>query len=118
MNATTRKLIARSLKAIRAAAQSARTLAAHALTTSAEHLVRHAARTLAYTTDQINKAVELIEDGGIHQLRNRIWLAVSTDGTRVHRCTAAACTCEAGVKATRTGRPCYHSLAATALEAA
>ena len=114
MNAKTRKLIARTLTAIRAAAQSARTLLADALTVSAETLVRHATRTANYTADQINKAVELIEDAGIHPLRPGIWLTVSTDGTRTHRTTADRCTCEAGVK----GGRCYHQLATLTVEVA
>lgn len=114
MNATARKLTARSLAAIRTAAQRTRPLLAAALAVSAETLVRLADRLLAYTADQIAKAVELIEDGGIHQLRPGIWLAVSTDGTRVHRTTASRCTCEAGIKGIR----CYHNVAVRALEVA
>lgn len=98
---------------LRTAARSARLLAI-ALTISAETLVRTAATTAGFTADQIAKAVELIEDGGIAPLRGRIWLAVSTNGDRIHRCTADACTCEAGVK----NRRCYHNVAVRALEAA
>jgi hypothetical protein len=114
VTAKTRKLITRTLAAVRTAAQSARLLLADALTVSAETLVRLAARTASYTADQINKAVELIEDGGIHPLRPGIWLTVSTDGIRTHRTTASACTCEAGVKGIR----CYHNVAVRALEVA
>jgi hypothetical protein len=113
VNATARKLIARTTRAIRRAAQICRaTLTASLTTTTA--LVRRIATTTGYSADQAAKAVELIEDNAIHALRGRIWLAVSTDGSRVHRCTAHACTCEAGVK----GRSCYHQLAARALEVA
>jgi hypothetical protein len=98
---------------ITTAAHAGRQLLATALTTTAA-LVRRIATTTGYTADQAAKAVELIEDNAIHPLRGRIWLAVSTDGSRIHRCTSDACTCEAGSK----GRRCYHQLAARALEVA
>lgn len=113
MNATQRKLITRSLTAIRTAVQVSRTLLTAALTTT-EALVRSIAKTAGYTTTQAASALELIEDGGIHHLRKQIWLTVSTDGTRTHRTTTNRCTCEAGIK----GGRCYHSLAALTLEAA
>lgn len=72
-----------------------------------------------YSTNQIAKAAELIEDGAIHQLRGPIYLAVSEDGASVHRTHIAGhCTCEAGLKTDRAGRGCYHALAARALSEA
>jgi hypothetical protein len=113
MTATARKLIARSLKAIRTAVQVSRAALTAALTTTAA-LVRSIAKTAGFTTAQAASALELIEDGGIHHLRNRVWLTVSTDGTRTHRTTTNRCTCEAGIK----GGRCYHQLAALVAEAA
>ena len=114
MIARTRKLISRTREALRRAAHITRAALAASLATSATTLIRRAASLGAYTADQLAKAVELIEDKAIHPLRDRIWLAVSTDGSRVHRCTSSRCSCEAGVKS----RSCYHQLAARALEVA
>lgn len=112
MIAATRKLTARLRAALHRAAHITRAALTASLATTATTLIRRAGA--GFTADQLAKAVELIEDNAIHPLRDRIWLAVSTDGGRVHRCTAHACTCEAGIK----GRRCYHSLAARVLEAA
>ena len=113
MNATARNLIARTARRIRTAVQVTRATLTAALTSVAA-LVRNIAKTAGYTTAQANSALELIEDNGIHHLRNQVWLTVSTDGTRTHRTTTNRCTCEAGIK----GKRCYHSLAALATEAA
>jgi hypothetical protein len=113
VNATARNAVTRLRQAIRRAVQVCRAALTASLTTTAA-LVRRIATTTGYTADQVAKAVELIEDNAIHPLRGRIWLAVSTDGSRVHRCTSSRCSCEAGVK----GRSCYHQLAARALEVA
>jgi len=114
MIAATRKLTARLRQALLRAAHITRAALTASLATSATALIRRAASLGTYTADQVAKAAELIEDNAIHPLRDRIWLTVSTDGTRVHRTTTTACTCEAGVKGIR----CYHRLAARALEAA
>lgn len=113
MNATARKLIARTIKAVRRAVQVSSTTLAAALTTLAAQ-VRSIARTFGYTPAQAASAIELIEDSGIHPLRGRVWLTVSTDGGRTHRTTTNRCTCEAGIK----GGRCYHQLAALVAEAA
>lgn len=83
-------------------------------------LLRKAADSLAgYSNDQIAKAAELIEDGAIHQLRGRIYLAVSEDGSQVHRTTVDGhCTCKAGLKTTTASHGCYHVAAARLLEVA
>ena len=72
-----------------------------------------------FSPRQVGDARELIHDGGALPLRrwghgSLIIVAVSTDGTAVHRTTTHACTCPAGVKGTR----CYHLAAARILTAA
>lgn len=111
MIARTRKAVARLHAALHCAAHITRAARYASLATSATGLIRRAGA--GFTADQLAKAAELIEDNAIHPLRAGIWLTVSTDGSRVHRTTAHACTCEAGVK----GRRCYHTLAARALAA-
>lgn len=116
MNATARRTFARWITAVQAATAAAFT-ALHGFVAS---LFRKAATVLAdYTPAQQAKAAELIEDGAIHQLRGRIYLAVSEDGTRIHRtATTGQCTCTAGLKASLAGRGCYHVAAARVLEVA
>ena len=115
MNAVARKSVARLRQALRRAARTGRQLLTAALTTSPAALIRRAATALTgFTAAQLASAAELIEDNGIHPLRGRVWLTVSTDGSRVHRTTAHACSCEAGIKGIR----CYHLAAVRALEAA
>jgi hypothetical protein len=113
VNAVARKSVARLRQALHRAAHTGRQLLTAALATSAATLIRRAGATLTgFTAAQLASAAELIEDNGIHLLRGRIWLTVSTDGSRVHRTTTHACSCEAGIK----GRSCYHQLAARVLE--
>lgn len=83
-------------------------------------LFRTAADVLAdYTPAQRAKAAELIEDGAIYQLRPGIYLAVSEDGSQIHRThTGGQCTCKAGLKTLTAGRGCYHVAAARVLEVA
>lgn len=82
-------------------------------------LVRRAARAQViaqYKTHQVAKAEELIEQGGLVPLRaNRVFLAVSSDGSTAYRTHRAACTCPAGIKGTH---PCKHRIAAHILSAA
>ena len=62
------------------------------------------------------KARQLIADKGIVPARRPgVYEAVSLDGARVYRCTARACTCEAGC---RGKYDCNHELAARALDIA
>lgn len=65
------------------------------------------------TPDQVASALQLIEDGAVLPLRRSVWLTVATNGVRVHRTTATACTCDAGVR----GRRCYHEIAVRLLAA-
>lgn len=106
----------RWITAVQAATAAAYT-ALHGFVAS---LFRNAARVLAdYTPAQVAKAAELIEDNAIHQLRTGIYLAVSEDGTQIHRThTGGQCTCKAGLKTQRAGHGCYHVAAARALATA
>jgi hypothetical protein len=76
--------------------------------------IRHAAAELAgFKPEQVDAARLVIEDGAIVPLRGRVFLVVSSDGDAVHRTTATACSCPAGIK----NRRCFHR-AAVALIAA
>ncbi|WTW95436.1 hypothetical protein OG216_19535 [Streptomycetaceae bacterium NBC_01309] len=82
--------------------------------------VRRAARLNpppAFQPYQVAKAVELLEMGGLIPLRaNRIFLAVSDDGSEVYRTAATGqCNCPAGLRATSL---CYHACAAQLVAAA
>ncbi|MEU2487084.1 hypothetical protein ABZ593_21055 [Streptomyces sp. NPDC012617] len=83
-------------------------------------MVRRAARLnppAAFKPYQLNKAVELLEMGGLVPLRsNRVFLAVSDDGSEVYRTAATGqCNCPAGLRA---NSPCYHGAAAHLLATA
>lgn len=68
-----------------------------------------------YKAFQIDKARELIEQGGILPTRRpTLWTAVSSDGTTTYLVAAQACTCPAGLKQ----RACYHRAAVAILAAA
>lgn len=70
----------------------------------------------AYKPKQVERALELIEQGGIVAVRGRrIFRTVSNDGTRTYLAAPQACNCAAGIK----GRhPCFHRIAAVILAAA
>ncbi|MFJ3249121.1 hypothetical protein [Streptomyces sp. NPDC086782] len=69
-----------------------------------------------YKTHLVDKAVELLEQGGMVPLRdtrkNQVYLAVSSDGTTTYKTARAACTCPAGLRATYM---CAHRIAAHVL---
>ncbi|KQW13556.1 hypothetical protein [Streptomyces sp. Root369] len=84
--------------------------------------VRRASRSpelAAYKPHLVEKAVELLEMGGVLLLRrsskNRVYVALSSDGTTGYRTARAACTCPAGLKAIHM---CAHRIAAHALDLA
>ncbi|UQA95654.1 SWIM zinc finger family protein [Streptomyces halobius] len=81
--------------------------------------VRAAARAevvAQYKPHQVAKAQELLEQGGLIPLRaNRVFLAVSSDGSATYKTHRAACTCPAGIKGLH---PCKHRIAAHILLAA
>jgi hypothetical protein len=58
--------------------------------------------------ETIDKAWELIEDGGIVLVRGRVFQTVSTDGAELHLTSPETCNCTGGLR----GRYCYHSVAA------
>lgn len=66
-----------------------------------------------YKPHLVERAIELIEQGGIVPLRksskNRVYLAVSSDGSSAYRTARVACTCPAGLKAVHV---CKHRIAA------
>lgn len=76
--------------------------------------VKAATHTVTAKQDQINKAIELIEDNAIVQIRATVFRTVSTDGQDTYLSHPSNCTCPAG----RNGRICYHQLAARIMLAA
>lgn len=65
---------------------------------------------------QVEKARELIEQGGIVPFRGRrIFRTVSSDGTRTYLTAPQACNCAAGLKGRHM---CFHRIAAIILAAA
>lgn len=80
--------------------------------------IRHAARAAAvasFKPEQVAKAEELIEQGGIVAIRGRrIFRSVSTDGTRTYLTAPQACNCAAGLKGRHV---CFHRVAAHILAA-
>jgi hypothetical protein len=81
--------------------------------------IRTAANAPAVTVHKpaaIEKARELIEQGGILPLRAlRVFTVISSDGTGTYKTAPSGCTCAAGIK----GRyVCYHRVAATILSLA
>lgn len=66
-----------------------------------------------YKAHLVEKAVELLEQGGLIPLRksskNAVFLAVSSDGSTAYRTAMAACTCPAGLRAKYD---CKHRIAA------
>ncbi|GAA2694383.1 hypothetical protein GCM10010400_69940 [Streptomyces aculeolatus] len=78
--------------------------------------IRRAAADLAdYKPHQITSARQLIADAAIIPLRRTLFLAVSTDGSAVHRTDARGhCSCPAGLRSAR----CFHTAAARMLLAA
>ncbi|MGA5497750.1 hypothetical protein ACPCSP_25640 [Streptomyces cinereoruber] len=67
----------------------------------------------------VEKAVELLEQGGVIPLRdtrkNQVFLVVSSDGSETYRTARAACTCPAGLRALHM---CAHRIAVHALDLA
>lgn len=79
--------------------------------------IRQAVTSAVAKDEQLAKAVELIEDGGIVPVsRPGVFAAASSDGTTIYvvDVNAGTCTCPAG----QHGRYCYHLAAAQILTAA
>jgi Family of unknown function (DUF6011) len=69
-----------------------------------------------FTAEQVEKAQQLIADGGLVPTRHPgVFRAVASDGTSTYLAHAATCNCRAGL---RRRNPCYHSLAVRILAAA
>jgi hypothetical protein len=69
-----------------------------------------------FTTEQIDKARELIADGGLVATRRAgIYRAVSSRGDVTYLSHSAACNCPGGLRASK---PCYHVAAVRILTAA
>ncbi|MFE9391217.1 DUF6011 domain-containing protein [Streptomyces sp. NPDC006784] len=78
--------------------------------------IRHTREDVAgFKPEQVAAARELIEDGAIVAIRNRVFRAVSSDGTRLYLTAPEACNCAAGLKAKHM---CFHRIAARLLLAA
>lgn len=60
-----------------------------------------------YKAEQVDKARELISDGGLQPVNGVIFLAVSSRGDAWYSTTQSACTCPAGSRGVR----CYHTAA-------
>lgn len=70
-----------------------------------------------FTGDQLAKARELLEDGGLAGIRGAIFRLTSSDGQRTYMTAASGpCNCPAGLKS-RTARLCYHVAAVRAVAA-
>lgn len=68
----------------------------------------------AFTSRQIESAIELIEDGGIAYLGDFSFEVVSTDGDSRYTASLFDCTCPAGER----GEECYHQAAVSIFEGA
>lgn len=67
-----------------------------------------------YTADQITKARELIEDGGIARIRRSIYRVTASNGTSTYLTAATGqCNCPAGLRS----RTCYHVATARIISA-
>jgi len=75
---------------------------------------RKAAAVLGFKPAAIEKAKELIEQGGIIALRaRRVFQVVASNGVDTYLTAKQACSCPAGIKS----RTCYHVVAAHLLAA-
>jgi hypothetical protein len=61
-----------------------------------------------FTTAQVEKAREMLADGGLVPMRSGIWQATSSDGASTYLVAWQTCNCPAGLH----GRRCYHVAAA------
>ncbi len=61
----------------------------------------------------VDKAIELIGDGGIVRVGDGLFVTVSSDGATRYETTAGTCACKAGTY----GRTCYHQIAAKLIAA-
>jgi hypothetical protein len=112
---TTREVAAAHHVTLRTAQRWAQTGKLNAVKVAGRWVITVPADLTDYKPFQIDRARELIEQGGILPTsRPGIWTAVSSDGTTTYLVHAATCTCPAGQK----GRACYHRAAVAILNAA
>ncbi|GHH57914.1 DUF6011 domain-containing protein [Lentzea cavernae] len=77
--------------------------------------IQKAAKVAPFKPAAIEKAQELIADGGILPIRGRrVFRVVSSDGAATYLAAPQACNCAAGLKSKHA---CYHRVAATLLAA-
>ncbi|MFD5245024.1 DUF6011 domain-containing protein [Amycolatopsis sp. NPDC058340] len=77
-----------------------------------------AAKLAAHKPAQVEKAVELIADGGLVLVRRRrtpVFAVVASNGVDRYLTAAQACNCKAGLRGIST---CYHRIAAQLVTAA
>lgn len=77
-----------------------------------------AAKLAAHKPAQVEKAQELIADGGLILLRrgrNRVFQVVASNGVDRYLTAPQACTCKAGLRGVSV---CYHRIAAQLVSAA
>jgi hypothetical protein len=84
-----------------------------------ERNARRAAAVLGFKPAAIEKAKELIEQGGIIPLRaRRVFQVVASNGIDTYKTAQHSCGCPAGLKSTKVDeRVCYHRIAAIYLAA-
>lgn len=76
-----------------------------------------AAKLAAHKPAQVEKAVELLADGGLVLVRRRrtpVFQVVASNGVDRYLTAPQACTCKAGLRGTST---CYHRIAAQLIAA-
>lgn len=114
---TTREIAQARRVSLRTAQRWARTGKLDAVKAGGRWVITSSADLTSFKPVQVDKARELIEQGGIVPTsRTALFLAVSTDGSANYLVDQAeySCTCKAGAR----GVPCYHLAAADIIVAA
>ncbi|MFD1547737.1 helix-turn-helix domain-containing protein [Nonomuraea guangzhouensis] len=114
---TTREIAQARRVSLSTAQRWARTGKLDAIKVGGRWVITSSADLTAFKPVQVDKARELIEQGGIVPTsRTALFLAVSTDGSANYLVDQAehSCTCKAGAR----GIPCYHLAAADIIVAA
>lgn len=111
---TTREAAAALRISIRTAQRWAAQGKLPAVKTGGRWVITLQADVTGYKPFQLDKAREVIEQGGILPTRRpNLFTAVSSDGTTTYLVAREGCTCPAGQK----GRACYHRAAVALLTA-
>jgi hypothetical protein len=92
----------RSAESVRKASPYGRTCRARIRAAAIAEAVRD------FALKQIEKARELLADGGLVPMREGIWQAIGSDGITRYLVARETCNCPAGLN----GRRCYHVAAA------